>query len=97
MNKESKNKLTVPGEKLMIDISSIKTKNKKKVSKFWLLVVDEATSMKWSFFSKRRANKSIYYLVLSRNYERTTSKLNLSAVTTREKTRVSRKKSTMRG
>jgi hypothetical protein len=43
-------KSIIPGERLMIDISSVKTKDKKKIGKFWLLVVDEATLMKWSFF-----------------------------------------------
>ena len=38
----------------MIDISSVKTKNSKRVGKYWLLVVDEATSMKWSFFLKSK-------------------------------------------
>ena len=38
----------------MIDISSVKTQNSKRSGKYWLLVVDEATSMKWSFFLKSK-------------------------------------------
>ncbi len=34
----------------MIDISSVKSKEKRKAGKFWLVVVDETTRMKWSFF-----------------------------------------------
>ena len=55
MNKESTNKATRPGERLMIDISSIKTKKKKRIGKYWLLVVDEATDMKWSFFLTKKS------------------------------------------
>ena len=47
MNKEDKHKSTIPGERLMIDISSVKTKKKKKqIGKFWLLIVDQYTNMK---------------------------------------------------
>jgi len=55
--KEAKNKSTIPGERLCIDISSVKKENKKKVGKFWLLVVDEATGMKWSFFIKQKSDQ----------------------------------------
>ena len=54
LNKESENQSKVPGERLMIDISSVKTQNSKRIGKYWLLVVDEATSMKWSFFLKSK-------------------------------------------
>ena len=57
VNKESKNHSKIPGERLMIDISSVKTKNNKKVGRFWLLVVDEATDMKWSFFLKKKSDQ----------------------------------------
>ena len=54
VNKESNNKSTIPGELLMIDISYVHGRNqgKKKVKGncFWLLFVDKATSMKWSYF-----------------------------------------------
>ena len=54
LNKESTNQSRVPGERLMIDISSVKTKDSKRIGKYWLLLVDEATSMKWSFFLKSK-------------------------------------------
>ena len=39
----------------MIDISSVKSAHRKKqTKKFWLLVVDQATNMKWSFFLKKK-------------------------------------------
>ena len=50
LNKVSKNHSTKPGERIMIDISSIKDKNHSKIGRFWLLVVDKATDMKWSYF-----------------------------------------------
>ena len=43
----------IPGERLYIDISSIKARSLSG-SKFWLLVVDEATHMKWSFLLKSK-------------------------------------------
>ena len=57
VNKISKNQSKNPGERIMIDISSVKTKNNKKVGRFWLLVVDEATDMKWSFFLKKKSDQ----------------------------------------
>ena len=46
--------MTIPGERLMIDISSVHSRHqeKKKVKGncFWLLIVDKVTSMKWSYF-----------------------------------------------
>jgi transposase InsO family protein len=50
INKESRHKSTITGERLMIDISYAQQPNGSKTGKYWLLVVDEATSMKWSFF-----------------------------------------------
>jgi len=50
VNKEATNKSVIPGERISIDISSVKTKDNLKSGRFWLLVVDEATDMKWSFF-----------------------------------------------
>ena len=56
VNKEAKNRSNVPGERLMIDISSVKTtEQNRKGRKFWLLVVDEASNMKWSFFLRSKA------------------------------------------
>jgi transposase InsO family protein len=50
INKESRHKSTIAGERQMIDISYAQQPNGSKTGKYWLLVVDEATSMKWSFF-----------------------------------------------
>lgn len=50
LNQIAKNPSTTPGERIMIDTSSVKTKDDKQRGRFWLLVVDEATNMKWSFF-----------------------------------------------
>jgi hypothetical protein len=38
----------------MIDISTVKSKTAKQIGRFWLLVVDEATNMKWSNFLKSK-------------------------------------------
>ena len=55
INKEAKNKSTIAGERIMIDISSVKSEEEmKRVGKFWLLMVDEATDMKWSFFLRSK-------------------------------------------
>ena len=48
--KTAKNPSKTPGERIMIDISSVRNKENIKSGRFWLLVVDEATNMKWSFF-----------------------------------------------
>jgi len=50
LNKKAKNPVKQPGKRLMIDISSVRSRENNKAGRFWLLVVDEATSMKWSFF-----------------------------------------------
>ena len=52
--KESGSKATKAGERLFIDISSIKATSAGG-AKFWLLVIDEATDMKWSFFLKAKS------------------------------------------
>ena len=55
MSKDSGSKSEKPGERLMIDISSVKSGHRKKqTKKFWLLVIDQATNMKWSFFLKKK-------------------------------------------
>jgi len=55
INKEAKNKSTIAGERIMIDISSVKSEEEmKRVGKFWLLVIYEATDMKWSFFLRSK-------------------------------------------
>ncbi len=38
---------------ILLDISSVKGKSYGG-SKFWILVIDEATDMKWSFFVKKK-------------------------------------------
>jgi hypothetical protein len=57
MNKEAKNKASQAGERIMIDISSVKNKDNKKCGRFWLLIVDEATDMKWSYFVKSKSSQ----------------------------------------
>ena len=47
----------IPGEWLYMDISSIKAISIGG-SKFWCLLVDEATKMKWSFFLKEKSDLS---------------------------------------
>lgn len=54
VNKTTNNHATKPGERLMIDISTVKTQNSKKIGRYWLLIVDEATNMKWSYFLKSK-------------------------------------------
>ena len=44
-----------PGERLCIDTSSMKTPNARK--KYWVLVKDQATCMKWSYFVKNKDNQ----------------------------------------
>jgi hypothetical protein len=46
INKESRHKSATVGERLMIDISYAQLPNGSKTGKYWLLVVDETTSMK---------------------------------------------------
>lgn len=48
---------TVRGERLFIDISSIKHTSLGG-SKFWLSVIDDATDMCWSFFLKKKSETS---------------------------------------
>ncbi len=50
LNREADNCATIPGERIMIDIISTKNKKQMKIGRFWLIVVDEATYMKWSCF-----------------------------------------------
>ena len=52
--KASGNKSTVAGEHLFLDISSIKAVSAGG-AKFWILIVDEATDMKWSYFVKLKS------------------------------------------
>jgi Reverse transcriptase (RNA-dependent DNA polymerase)/gag-polypeptide of LTR copia-type len=55
---------TVPGERISIDISSVNQKSYGG-SKFWLLILDDATDMIWSFFLKQKSelpNKVIDFI-----------------------------------
>ena len=55
--KETETKSEKPGERLCIDISSVRSTSFSG-SKFWLLAVDECTSMCWSFFLKKKSELS---------------------------------------
>ena len=44
-----------PAEKLSFDLSSVKTKSLGG-SKFWLLIIDDATDMCWSKFLKKKSD-----------------------------------------
>jgi hypothetical protein len=49
------NLATYKGQRIMFDISSVNTYSQGG-NKFWLLVMDEFTKMKWSFFLKRKSD-----------------------------------------
>ena len=53
--KVSQNKSKIKGERLLMDISSVKNKSFGG-SKFWLLIEDENTSMKWSYFLNKKSD-----------------------------------------
>lgn len=53
--KDNEEKTNIPGERLYIDISLIKSKSAGG-KKHWLLVVDEATDMKFSIFMKKKSH-----------------------------------------
>lgn len=54
----------IPGERLSFDVSSVK-KISLGGSKFWLLIVDEATDVCWSFFLMRKSDLSENMLALT--------------------------------
>ena len=54
LEKKADNPSQIPGERLFIDTSSVKDNKKRQTGKYWLMVVDECTSMKWSFFIKQK-------------------------------------------
>jgi transposase InsO family protein len=56
MNKKDNSMISKKGERLCIDISSV---SKVSISnkRFWLLVLDENTSYKWSFFLKTKSDQ----------------------------------------
>ena len=57
LNKESQNKSRIPGERILIDVSYIKRESLGKRN-MWILIEDQASTMKWSHFGRRK-NESI--------------------------------------
>ena len=55
LNHASENKSTTPGQRWLLDISSIKGKSIGG-AKFWLLVIHEATDYCFSIFLKKKSN-----------------------------------------
>ena len=55
--KTSAERSKIPGERLYLDISSIKGKSYGN-STFWALLVDDSTNFKWSFFLKQKSDLS---------------------------------------
>lgn len=53
ISKVDETKSDKPGQRLCVDISSVKTKSTIK-KRFWVLVIDQATSMKWSYFVPKK-------------------------------------------
>ena len=53
--KENKDKSTIPAERIYVDLSTIKSTSAGG-KKNWLLIVDEATDMKWSMFLKKKSD-----------------------------------------
>jgi hypothetical protein len=53
--KVSENASTIPGERLMLDISYIKQTSLGKRN-MWTLIEDQASKMKWSLFTRRKCN-----------------------------------------
>jgi hypothetical protein len=54
--KELETKSTIPGERLYIETSSVKTESFGG-SKFWLLVVDDCTDVAWSAFLNKKSDQ----------------------------------------
>jgi hypothetical protein len=63
INKEWKGSSQIPGERLYIDISSIKNASYGK-SKFWALVVDDYTDYCWSTFLKSKGELKAKMMIL---------------------------------
>jgi hypothetical protein len=55
INKDSPDKFDLPCNRIYVDIGPIAIKSAGK-SKYWLLVVDEATKFKWSYFLKNKSD-----------------------------------------
>jgi hypothetical protein len=56
LSKSNTSPVLHPGERLYLDISSIKSTAMGGI-KFWCLVVDEVSKMKWSFFLKEKSDQ----------------------------------------
>ena len=55
MSKDSGPKITIPGERILFEISSVQQK-RYGGSKFWLFIVDQCTGMSWSYFLKLKSD-----------------------------------------
>jgi len=64
VSKEKKEKSEIPGERIFIDIASVKATSIGG-SKFWLLATDDATGMSWSYFLKEKSEttEKVYELI----------------------------------
>ena len=63
-------KSTIPGERFFLDISSIKTKSFGG-AKFWLLLVDDATGFKFSYFLKKKSETAARVVALIKHLKTT--------------------------
>lgn len=70
MNKETTNKCNVPLERVYVDIAPV-LRTSLGGKRFWLLIVDEATKYKWSYFLKHKSDTahSIYTFLSKMNEE----------------------------
>ena len=66
------NKSSTPGERLCIDTSSVKTS--KSLQRFWVLVEDQATCMKWSFFVRNKDDQVSWIMELIEEIESNTKR-----------------------
>jgi hypothetical protein len=57
LNQTAENKATKPGELMCSDISSVKTTTEQG-HRYWLLVIDTYTKMKWSFFLRKKEEQA---------------------------------------
>ena len=53
MNKASTTKSKHPGERILVDASYIKRESLGKKN-MWILIEDQASTMKWSYFGRRK-------------------------------------------
>ena len=81
INKTNEKQSTIAGERLCIDISSIKGCSLGGRT-FWNLTVDEATNMAWSHFLRKKSDLATKFIPFCWNYMRNIAKrLNTSAAT----------------